>query len=85
MTKSKIGRGRRPVKSRTMAEMNTRRLINPPLAAAVYSSPAPLHRVQPAPVKIATITYCGMASSHHFTSTSPRDSDAGYSTSSRAG
>ena len=29
--------------------------------------------------------YCGMASSHHFTSASPRDSRCGYSTSRCAG
>ena len=47
--------------------------------------PLPLADAHAPPAKIATTTYCGIASSHHFTSTSPRDSDSGYSTSRRAG
>gem|GEM_PF-5615556 len=35
----------------------------------------------PAPVNRLMMMYCGMASSHHFTSASPRDSRCGYSTS----
>ena len=59
--------------------------MRPPLVTVVHVFPAPLHSVHPPPAKIATTMYCGIASSHHFTSTRPRDSDAGYTTSSRAG
>ena len=42
-------------------------------------------RPAPEPRKKATITYCGIANSHHFTSANPRDSRSGYATSSLAG
>ena len=54
--------------------------INPtPEAAQLKRAPAP------EPRKKATITYCGIANSHHFTSANPRDSRSGYATSSLAG
>src|SRR5271166_692178 len=40
----------------------------------------PPHHTMP-PVNTPAMMYCGMASSHHFTSASPRDSRCGYSTS----
>ena len=36
-------------------------------------------------MKTPTTTYCGIASSHDLTSTSPRESRSGYSTSNVAG
>ncbi len=58
-------------------------------------SPPPYHQPtlvlslagrEPAPpTKIPTRMYCGIASSHHFTSTSPRESRSGYATASVAG
>ena len=37
----------------------------------------PQEASSPPPTRIATMTYCGMASSHHLTRTSPRDSRSG--------
>ena len=51
----------------------------------IHSLPVPVHADQAPPVNTATIRYCGSASSHHFTSTSPRESASGYVTSSRPG
>ena len=68
------------MKSNATPANTTNTSINPkPEAAQLNRAPAP------DPRKKATITYCGIANSHHFTSASPRDSLSGYATSSLAG
>ena len=60
-----------------------------PISPALPQLPPRLSSCQPShdppPVNTAMMMYCGMASSHHLTRVSPRDSRPGYSTSSRAG
>ena len=76
-TKSKICSGYRPVTSSTTAAITARMPISPRPAQLWSCSPYCHANHSPDPVNRPTMMYCGMASSHHFTSASPRDSCPG--------
>ena len=75
--KSKRDWGYRPVTARTIAAIRTRIPIRPPPPQLKSWLPSRHAAQVPPPANNPTMMYCGMASSHHFTRTSPRDSRSG--------
>ena len=71
--------------SNPTAANSTNRPISPGDSPDHRMSDGSHHPTHQPPPNTAVTRYCGMASSHHLTSTNPRDKRSGYCTVSSAG